>query len=333
MAKKVLVIQTAFIGDVILATVIIENIAKEFPGTKIDFVLRKGNESLLNNNPFVNKIISWDKSSRKYKYWFGVVKEIRKEEYDIVVNVQRFFSTGLLTILSKAKLKVGFNKNPLSFFFSKKVSHLLGNKERPIHEVDRNLLLINRIVHNPEKTIKLYPSQQDWDEVKQYKTEAYICIAPASVWFTKQFPKEKWIELIEQIASSLSIYLLGGPDDIQLCNDIIRQFPQKKVMSLAGKLSLLQSAALMKNAQMNYVNDSSPLHIASAMNAPTTAIFCSTVPDFGFGPLADQSKIIQTKQKLNCRPCGLHGFRKCPKNHFLCALSIDVKDIVQDASK
>lgn len=79
---------------------------------------------------------------------------------------------------------------------------------------------------------------------------------------------------------------------------------------------------------MNYVNDSAPLHIASAMNAPITAVFCSTVPAFGFGPLSDHSKIIETKLMLDCRPCGLHGFKSCPKGHFKCALSIEAKDLL-----
>jgi heptosyltransferase-2 len=86
---------------------------------------------------------------------------------------------------------------------------------------------------------------------------------------------------------------------------------------LSGKLSLLKSAALMQGAEHNYVNDSGPLHIASAMNASVTAFFCSTVPDFGFGPLSENSTIKQV-EGLDCRPCGLHGHKECPKGHFNC---------------
>jgi heptosyltransferase-2 len=86
----------------------------------------------------------------------------------------------------------------------------------------------------------------------------------------------------------------------------------------------MQSAALMKDARMNYVNDSGPLHICSAMNAPVTAFFCSTTPDFGFGPLSDQSTTIESKMALACKPCGLHGYKSCPKGHFDCGNSIQV---------
>ena len=84
----------------------------------------------------------------------------------------------------------------------------------------------------------------------------------------------------------------------------------------------------MKDAEMNYVNDSAPLHLAGAMNAPVTVVYCSTIPDFGFGPLSDNSKIIETKLDLKCRPCGLHGYKECPLTHFKCAHSIDIIEAI-----
>jgi heptosyltransferase-2 len=80
----------------------------------------------------------------------------------------------------------------------------------------------------------------------------------------------------------------------------------------------------MSKAVRNYVNDSGPLHLASAMNAPVTAFFCSTVPSFGFGPLSDDSEIKETTEKLDCRPCGIHGFKTCPKGHFKCGKGIEI---------
>jgi heptosyltransferase-2 len=95
---------------------------------------------------------------------------------------------------------------------------------------------------------------------------------------------------------------------------------------LAGKLTLLQSAALMRDSKMNYVNDSGPLHFASALNAPVTAFFCSTTPEFGFGPLSDLSEIIEVKN-LACKPCGLHGHKECPQGHFNCGNLINLTNI------
>ncbi|MDZ7647918.1 MAG: glycosyltransferase family 9 protein [Cytophagales bacterium] len=110
---------------------------------------------------------------------------------------------------------------------------------------------------------------------------------------------------------------MGAPTDKDVCEAIRNTTANDRVYNLAGKLSFLESAALMKDASMNYVNDSAPMHLASAMNAPVTAIFCSTVPAFGFGPLfSDKSVIIETNEKLTCRPCGLHGYRALPSKAF-----------------
>jgi len=99
------------------------------------------------------------------------------------------------------------------------------------------------------------------------------------------------------------------------------------IINLSGKLSFLESAALMQGAVMNFVNDSAPMHMASAMNAPVTAVYCSTVPSFGFGPLSDKSFVVETLEKLSCRPCGLHGYKDCPQGHFKCAYSIANKKL------
>jgi len=85
----------------------------------------------------------------------------------------------------------------------------------------------------------------------------------------------------------------------------------------------------MKSAKMNFANDSAPVHFASAMNAPITAIFCSTVPSFGYGPLSDDAHIVETQETLSCRPCGSHGKKECPQKHFKCGFGIDTNVLLQ----
>jgi heptosyltransferase-2 len=116
---------------------------------------------------------------------------------------------------------------------------------------------------------------------------------------------------------------LGAASDKTLCSEIINTLPDHFAKNLSGELSFLQSAALMKTAEMNYVNDSAPMHIASAMNAPVTAVFCSTVTWFGYWPLSDKSFVVERTEPLYCRPCTSHGKRLCPEKHFKCALDIN----------
>lgn len=322
---KILIIQTAFIGDVILATSLIEKLHQYYPKAKIDFLLRKGNETLLNNHPKLGKVLVWDKKGGKYRNLFKLLGRIRKGNYDLVVNVQRFANSGMLTAFSGAKEKIGFDKNPFAWAFTKKVTHKI---EEGTHEVERNNELIKAITDGQLQRPVLYPSPSDFKKVAAYKTEPFICMAPASVWFTKQFPKEKWVELIQSLEFSGNIYLIGAPNDEALCDEIIAQGGNPKAQNLCGKMNLLQSAALMKDAVMNYVNDSAPMHLASAMNAKTTAIYCSTVPEFGFGPLAENARIAEVSEKLDCRPCGLHGFKECPKGHFKCGRDIQIEKLL-----
>jgi len=130
------------------------------------------------------------------------------------------------------------------------------------------------------------------------------------------------------VDQDIRIYFLGSGKDSKICEEIIESTGHANSLNLAGKLSFLESAALMKDAIVNYVNDSAPMHLASSVNAATTAIFCSTIPAFGFGPLSEKSHIAETDEDLDCRPCGLHGLKKCPKEHFKCAYTIDKNDLL-----
>jgi heptosyltransferase-2 len=320
--KRFLVIQTAFLGDAVLATALLEKLHAFFPDATIDMVVRKGNEGLFDGHPFLSRLFIWDKRSNKTGNLFKLIGELRKTHYDHVINCQRFFSTGLMTVLTRAEEKIGYDKSPMAPLFSRVVDHRIGDGR---HEVDRLNDLIEHLTDKSQPMPRLYPT--DKDNLVANGAGAYICIAPTSVWFTKQWPEAKWIELIRLLPNDIRVFLLGAPGDAAACKRIAEQAGRGEV--LAGKLSLLGTAHVMQGAVMNYVNDSAPLHIASAMSAPVTAVFCSTVPAFGFGPLRANGRVVETLEKLDCRPCGLHGHKACPQGHFRCALGIDPQRVIQ----
>jgi heptosyltransferase-2 len=323
--ENILIIQTAFLGDVILATSLVEKIYDHFPGSKIDFVLRKGCESLFEDHPKINEVIIFDKKQRKFCNLYHLLLRLRKRRYDLVINIQRYTTTGLITVLSRSILKVGFDKNPLSYFFDRRTPHTFDGT----HEVERNHKLIDWFTDDKPVNPKLYPVDLNYGNVRDYINDPYICIAPASIWFTKQFPEERWIELINKIDTRCNIMLVGGLEDSELCERIMNK-AKNNAVNLCGKINLLDTAALMEKAILNLVNDSAAMHLASAMNAPVVVFYCSTVPSFGFGPLSDDAQVIEVGEALECRPCGIHGLRSCPKNHFDCAYKIDLKSVVDD---
>ncbi|GAB3235081.1 glycosyltransferase family 9 protein [Hymenobacter seoulensis] len=322
----VLLIQTAFIGDVILATALLEHLHLTEPGTPVDFLVRKGNEGLLKGNPHVRQVLVWDKKKDKYPGLWKLLQQIRQAQYGRVVTLQRFASTGFLTAFSGAPERIGFDKNPFAVRFTRAIPHVIG---AGVHEVSRNLHLLDPAFEGHLTPPRLYPSPQDEAAVAPYAAVGpYICLAPTSVWYTKQFPEEQWLKLLAALPPHYTVYLLGGPPDVEACARIQAATSRPNVVNLAGKLSLLASAALMRGAVLNYVNDSAPMHLCSSVGAPVCAVYCSTVPFFGFGPLSPFSRVVQIEEELACQPCGLHGYRKCPLGHFRCAYGIRTQQLL-----
>lgn len=328
--RKFLVIQTASIGDVVLATSVLEELHKNYPNEDIDFVLKKGNESLFTNHPFIGKLWVWDKEKNKYNNLCKLIKEIRKTDYEYVININRFFSSGLITAFSNSKQKIGFKKNPLSLLFTKREEHII-DESNYVHEIERNCKLISELRIKSKDNImppKLYIPKEVDEMMKEYKNQTYYTVSPASLWYTKQFPKEGWEIFLKQVPKDAIIYLLGAPSDNTLCQEIKEIVGNPNCIDLSGKLNYLQSTSLMRDAKMNYTNDSAPLHFCTSVNAPLTAIFCSTVPEYGFTPIGDDVVIVQTDNDLYCRPCGLHGYKKCPEKHFNCSKTIEISKLV-----
>lgn len=321
--NNILVIQTAFIGDAILASSVLEKLHHSFPEASISLLVRKGNELLYLEHPFLKEVLVWDKNNDKYSDLFKLRKNIKQKKFDAVVNLHRYTSSGFLTAFSGAKYTTGFSEGIFSMFFSKKVKHIIGDGR---HETERYNELIEDITDKTVFKPKLYPSVGDFERVKHYKNGPYVCISPSSVWRTKQLPEQKWINLCDAIPEEITIYILGSNNDRGMCNSLKAKLKHQNTKVLAGELTLLESAALIKDAKMNYVNDSGPLHLASATNANVTAFFLSTIPAFGFGPLSDNQRIVEVKN-LECRPCGIHGYKNCPKVHFKCGFDMNVTNL------
>jgi heptosyltransferase-2 len=327
--RRILVIQTAFIGDVVLATAMLENLHAAYPSAKIDILVRGGAQELFMDHPYIHQVHIWDKKNNKYQRLFEIIKTIRGIKYDVVINVQRYLATGIITVLSGAKKTIGFDKNPLGFLFSETVKHLFG---AALHETSRNHALLASLTTAPAAKPALYPSATNFVAVQKWQAAPYICMSPGSVWETKKMPVQNWIDLINAVPANYTIYLMGAPNETALCAEIISGSSRGDVFNIAGQLNLLEAAALIKGARLNYVNDSAPMHLASATNAPVAAIYCSTIPAFGYGPLSDTQFIVETLEPLPCKPCGLHGKTACPLGHFKCGHTITTAQLLAPLS-
>ena len=345
---RILVIQTAFIGDVVLATALLQNLHAAYPSATIDILVRQGADELFTDHPYVNQVHVWNKKKNKYQHLFQIIQTIRRIKYDVVINVQRYLATGIIMVLSGAKKTIGFNKNPLSFLFSEVVAHQFGaaaeaagagglaaaqnSNSASLHETSRNHALLASLTTALVAKPALYPSAANFAAVQKFQGAPYICMSPGSVWETKKMPAKNWIDLINAVPTNYTIYLMGAPNETALCAEILSGSSREGVINIAGQLNLLEAAALIKGARLNYVNDSAPMHLASATNAPVAAIYCSTIPAFGYGPLSDTQFVVETLEHLPCKPCGLHGKRVCPLGHFNCGYSITTAQLLAPLS-
>jgi len=324
MTKKYLIIQTASLGDVILSSSLVESIHAYSSEIVIDILIKKEYFILFENHPYLNNVFLLDRKSNKIIEMIRLLKLIRNMNYDAVFCVQRFFTAGLLASFSKSKIRSGFKKSPFSFLFTHAFQHHLNG----IHETERNHVLLSCVGITKLASPKLYCTEEQITAVKKYQNASYITIAPASLWHTKQFPIEKWIEFINEVPEFINVYIIGSKEDTVLGKKILLNLTRKNCYNICGEFNIMETAAFMKGATMNFMNDSAPLHLASAIDAPATAVFCSTVPAFGFGPLGANNTIVETDLQLDCRPCGIHGKKKCPKQHFKCAYTIDIQNLI-----
>lgn len=319
---RVLIIHTAFIGDIVLSTPLIKKIKESYKDCHITYVTTPVGAEILKNNPNINEIIKYDKrgAHKGLKGIFNLGKRLRYGNFNIVITPHRYMRSSFLAWLSRSPVRLGYDNAAGKFFFTKKIHY-----DKTKHEVEKLLSFINSKETNDKRyDIELFPSKENiqkidkiWEE-KQIKTNKVVTLAPGSKWFTKQWPVEYFNELIEELSrdKEIKIIVVGGKDEMKL--------PIKKdlVIDLRGKTTLLDLAEVLKRSDIVVTNDSSPVHIASAFEQTRVlAIFGPTVKEFGFFPWSKNSEVLEIKN-LSCKPCGIHGGNECKEGHFKCMKDI-----------
>lgn len=333
--KRILIIQTAFIGDVILCTPLVRNLRKIFPDSFLSFLLIPETKNVLENNPHLDEILVYDKRKKEgISGFLQMLSRIRKGEFDLAVIPHRSMRSALLAYLSGIPERIGFDRSAGSFLFTRKEGY-----PTETHEVDRNLSLLSSIsAESADASPELFPSPEDFSYVRQLlldsgirEQDRIVGIAPGSVWATKRWLPERFAEVSQLLVDEkgAKIAFIGSEDDLDICGRIA-DYMNGNPLVLAGRTSILQSAAMISLCKVVLSNDSAPVHIASAMKTPVAAIFGSTTPEFGFGPYGVKHAILQ--KGVYCRPCGIHGRNKCPEEHFRCMKEITTQEVFQAIS-
>jgi heptosyltransferase-2 len=336
MKQKILLIQTAFLGDLIITTSLIREIKIQYPDCDLDILVNQGTERVLDGLPYLTKVIPFNKKESNFISFWKLIQSLRKNHYDICIAAHFSFRSSLISYLSRAKIRIGYKESGFSFLHTKLVSRPL----RGFHEIQKLKSLLNPESIDLKDCIlpELIPTEKSKSEFLKFKSEYnlknYIIISPSSVWETKKLPHTKFIELSKLILTKFPNYqivLTGSSKDSALCESILESLVNEfnvRIKNLAGLTDLNELIPIIQNSKLVITNDSSPTHYASATNTPVIVIYGATIPDFGYGPLSNKSWISQV-DGLKCRPCGIHGGNICPEVHFKCMNDQDLNSIIK----
>jgi heptosyltransferase-2 len=327
-----LVIQTSFLGDTVLTTPLLALLAQR---GEVDIVVTPASAPLLANHSAVAEVIVYDKRGRDrgVRGFARLAARLRRSRYAVAYHAQGSARSGALSFVARIPERVGFLTSAGRHFYTRRVDYIENE-----HHASRLLRLGTESGAMPTIDMlrpRLYPGDAERAAVdallneQGWKGEPFVALAPGSVWPTKRWPQ--YPALAELVDARVAI--VGSSADVSVASEIVSAVGGR-AMDCTGRLSLLASAELIGRATVLVTNDSSPLHLASAMGTPTIALFGPTVPEFGFGPLAPSARVIG-RTELVCRPCDRHGPRRCPLGHWRCMREItprEVADVVQELS-
>jgi len=329
--EKILVIQTAFLGDAVLTLPMIRKLKERNAGASIDVLCIPASEEIFRLSSYINEIIVIDKKGG-HKSFFSFLKftrQIRARKYDRIYSPHRSFRTSLLVLQSGVKETYGFSNSSLFHVYKYLIEYIPGH-----HEVQRNLDLIGydysgkgwkvlpgiMIPENADKAAK--------DFIKNNNINAkFAAIAPGSIWNTKKYPLEYYEQVIQYLISKdYKIVIIGGKEEENIGKQLEAKFNGNTISS-AGHLSITESIALLKYSEILISNDSAPTHMGVCADIPVLTLYCSTVPDFGFYPYNNRSRWLSYAD-LTCKPCGIHGYEACPLKHFQCGFKLKAESVI-----
>jgi heptosyltransferase-2 len=320
--SRILIVQTAFIGDVILTLPVLQTLKNNYPSANIDFLCIPSSRNILETHEHLSNLIIYDKhkKERGLSYLHQLISSLRSSKYDLAIVPHRSFRSAYMVWRAGIPLRIGFDTSAGKYLFNKRVVY-----QKKLHEIERNLKLLDAL--DISTSGKMFPqisfTDEDHNIVNKWCESVGI------------YPDSKLIALApgqtanELLNHSFKIVLIGGNQD-QWIGRIMEESIAGKIINAIGKFTLRQSALILKKCQLLITNDSAPQHLAINVKTPVITIYGPTVPEFGFFPYGANDKVIEVKN-LACRPCSLHGGPKCPIGTFECMKNIYPNDVIMTA--
>lgn len=325
---RILLVQTSFLGDVILSTPVIAAIRRRFPNSEIWMLTTPAARGLVERDPYLAGVLTFDKNGaeRSLSALWRKAAELRRIKFNRAFALQRSARTSLLLWLAGIPSRVGFVSAKLPWLF-----HERRPRDTTVHDVLRNLQLVGDPADFLQDLRIFIPSENEVSEELREQLERAVrpvVLVPGSVWPTKRWDWRGYREVARSfIAEGRSVLLLGSAAEQELASLVAGNLP---VLNLAGKTTLSETVWALARASVVVCNDSMSLHLASALKVPSVAIFCATSPSFGFGPWQNKSVVIEV-DGLACKPCSRHGSRNCPTGTWACSRDINPRRVYEIA--
>lgn len=324
---KFLIIRLSSIGDIVLTTPVVRILATQLPDAEVHFFVKSQFVEILKNNPYIKKIHIYDGNIADN------IRTFKQENFDYIIdlhkNLRTFRVRNSLSSLWFSFDKLNFEKWILVNF----KKNILPHK----HIVERYLQVISKFdVKYDGKGLDYFIAPDDEINIAErfgeLHKQGFVAIVIGAKHFTKQIPIHKIISIIKGI--SMPVILLGGKENKSAADEIEKSTDSEMVKNSVGKLSLGQSASIVRQAKIVITPDTGLMHIAAAFGKKIVSLWGNTVPEFGMSPYLahSDSKIFEVKD-LSCRPCSKIGYNKCPKKHFRCMEDIEIKDVIDTVKK
>jgi heptosyltransferase-2 len=333
--RRILVIRLSSIGDILLTTPVLRLLREHCPEAQVDFLVKAAYQDLVRAHPGVDRLVLFDDRQTLWQ----TLRILRRTRYDMVLDLHRTLRSRLLYGGLSARHKLAYGKRTLRRAL---LVHLGWNTLQAMTSVPelyaiplRRLGITEAL---PDMEMHLEPGGQE--AMRAYLARVFpdglrrplLALAPGARWPTKRWPVERFATVAQALAEAhrAAVVILGGDEDVSLAQELCRSL-SVPVLDSTGKLSLMQTAALLQQCRLLLSNDSGLMHMATALKVPVIAVFGPTVQEFGFYPFRARAQVVSTA--LCCRPCTTKGSKRCPRGHHHCmqrVTSTQVMLVAQD---
>ncbi|MFO7868101.1 MAG: lipopolysaccharide heptosyltransferase II [Bacteroidales bacterium] len=329
--SNIVIFRLSSIGDIILTSALVRCLRNTYPNAKIDFIVKRQFKHIPELMPEINTIHVFD-SDGGFKELRRLRKVIAAEKYDVLLDIHKNWRSTFIRNTVGAKQVYTFKKHIVKRFFMIRFKIDAYHIVRPVYLrfVDAAYKLGVRYdskkteLRIPSETQKKVDNFLEDHSIKPHKTTIVLC--PGASFINKEWPQENFLELARLIIHELKhqVVLLGGSKEQEVCEHIANSV-EGKIISVAGKFNLKESAALLNRAQATVANDTGMLHMSEALKVPVVGIYGPTVRQFGYFPILEKSTVAEVE--LACRPCTKMGMHTCPENTFACTKNITVSQV------